>query len=108
MTGPMPYKIGFLLLPEFSYFGLNAAIQPLFLANWRAQRRIFEWSMLSLDGMPVTASNRTVTAVDGALQVNPPLRTLLVLASFEPKQHALDPRLRNAMRRAASFGIEVG
>jgi AraC family transcriptional regulator, carnitine catabolism transcriptional activator len=105
---PSPYKIGFLLLPEFSYFGLNAAIQPLFLANWRAQRRIFEWSTLSLDGMPVTASNRTVSAVDGALQVNPPLRTLLVLASFEPKQHALDTRLRNALRRAASFGIEVG
>jgi AraC family carnitine catabolism transcriptional activator len=105
---PAPYKIGFLLLPDFSYFGLNAAIQPLFLANWRAQRRIFEWSTLSLDGMPVTASNRTVTAVDGAIRVMPPLRTLLVLASFEPKQHAVDTRLRNALRRAASFGIEVG
>src|SRR6202167_604475 len=108
MTGPMPYKIGFLLLPDFSYFGLNAAIQPLFLANWRAQRRMFEWSTLSLDGMPVTASNRTLTAVDHAINAMPPLRTLLLLASFEPKQHAADTRLRSALRRAASFGVEIG
>jgi AraC family transcriptional regulator, carnitine catabolism transcriptional activator len=108
MTGPMPYKIGFLLLPDFSYFGLNAAIQPLFLANWRAQRRMFEWSTLSLNGMPVIASNRTLTAVDHAINAMPPLRTLLLLASFEPKQHAADTRLRSALRRAASFGIEVG
>jgi AraC family carnitine catabolism transcriptional activator len=108
VTDTSPYRIGFLLLPDFSFFGLNAAIQPLFLANWRAQRRMFEWSTLSLDGLPVTASNRTLTGVDGALEATPRLRTLLVLASFEPKQHSVEPRLRNALRRAASFGVEVG
>ncbi len=108
MIRPNPYKVGFLLLPDFSYFGLIAAVQPLFLANWRAQRSIFEWSTLSADGLPVPASNGAMISVDGAIGVGHQLQTLLVLACFDPKQHADDARVRSALRRAASFGIEIG
>ena len=108
MARTKPYKIGFLLLPDFSYFGFVAAIQPLFIANWRAQRTVFEWSTHSADGMPVRASNGALVSVNGAIGANHPFQTLLVLASFEPKVHAHDPRLRSALRRAASFGVEIG
>jgi AraC family transcriptional regulator, carnitine catabolism transcriptional activator len=108
MAGTNHYQVGFLLLPDFSYFGLVAAIQPLFLANWRAQRGLFKWSTLSVDGLPVTASNSAAIPVDGALGADSRVRTLLVLACFDPKQHTQDTRLRSALRRAASFGIEIG
>jgi AraC family carnitine catabolism transcriptional activator len=108
MAGTNHYRVGFLLLPDFSYFGLIAAIQPLFLANWRAQRSLFKWSTRSLDGLPVTASNSAAIPVDGALGADSRVRTLLVLACFDPKQHTQDTRLRSALRRAASFGIEIG
>jgi AraC family transcriptional regulator, carnitine catabolism transcriptional activator len=108
MAATNHYQIGFLLLPDFSYFGLIAAIQPLFLANWRAQRSLFKWSTMSLDGLPVTASNAAAIPVDGALGADSRVRTLLVLACFDPKQHTQDTRLRSALRRAASFGIEIG
>lgn len=108
MIRPNPYKIGFLLLPDFSYFGYVAAIQPLFLANWRAQRSLFEWQSLSADGLPVRASNGAVIPVDGAIGTDRRLRTLLVLACFDPKQHAADARLRSALRRTASIGVEIG
>jgi AraC family transcriptional regulator, carnitine catabolism transcriptional activator len=108
MPRTKPYKIGFLLVPDFSYFGFIAATQPLFLANWRAQRSVFEWSTHSTDGMPVRASNGALVSVDDSIGADHQFRTLLVLASFEPKMHADDTQLRSALRRAASFGVEIG
>jgi AraC family carnitine catabolism transcriptional activator len=103
-----PYRIGFLLLPEFSYFGLIAAVQPLFLANWRAQRTLFTWATFSADGAPVRASNGMSVAVDSALSGRQALDTLLVLACFDPKQHAGVTRVRKALLRAAAAGLELG
>src|ERR1700733_2865038 len=108
MTQSRPYKVGFLLLPEFSYFGFIAAVQPLFLANWRAQRARFSWSRMSLDGAPVRASNGSEVEVDGPLSARQQLHTLLVLACFDPKQHVGQLRLRRALRRAATAGTEIG
>jgi AraC family transcriptional regulator, carnitine catabolism transcriptional activator len=103
-----PYRIGFLLLPEFSYFGLIAAIQPLFLANWRAQRTLFTWLLISTDGAPVRASNGVATGVNASLSGRQALDSLFVLACFDPKQHAGIARVRKALLRAAAAGIEVG
>jgi AraC family carnitine catabolism transcriptional activator len=108
MSKTRQYKVGFLLLPEFSYFGLIAAVQPLFLANWRAQRPRFTWLRVSLDGSPVRASNGNEIEVDAALGARQQFHTLLVLACFDPKQHVGRPRLRSALRRAAAAGTEIG
>jgi AraC family carnitine catabolism transcriptional activator len=108
MSRLKPYKLGFLLLPDFSYFGLIAAIQPLFLANWRAQRQVFSWVTLSADGLPVRASNGSAIAVDTALSSRQQLQTLLVLACFDPKQHVSETRLRSALVRVAAGGVEMG
>jgi AraC family transcriptional regulator, carnitine catabolism transcriptional activator len=103
-----PYQVGFILLPEFSYFGLIAATQPLFLANWRAQHALFAWSALSCDGAPVRASNGTLTNVDAQVGTRRGFDTLLVLASFDPKRHAGNASLRYELIRAAARGIEIG
>lgn len=103
-----PYHIGFILLPEFSYFGLVAAVQPLFLANWRAQRALFAWTTLSGDGAPVVASNGMLVNVDARLGLRRKLDTLFVLASFDPKRHAEDAGLRYELIRAAARGAEIG
>jgi len=108
MNRTRPYRVGFLLLPEFSYFGLVAAVQPLFLANWRAQRTRFAWVRFSLDGAPVRASNGADVAVDAALGTRQQLDTLLVLACFDPKQHVGHTRLRAALLRSAAAGTEIG
>ena len=77
-------KLAFLLLPEFSHLGLAAAIEPLFIANWLAQERVFDWTLLSVDGKAVRASNGMATSVDGDLAAAPAAQTVFVLASFEP------------------------
>ena len=108
MSSLGPYRIGFLLLPDFSYFGLIAAVQPLFLANWRAQRPLFFWSTFSADGAPVRASNGSAVAVDAAIGTRLTLDSMFVLASFDPKQHAGVARVRKALLRAAASGVEIG
>ena len=108
MSKAKPYKVGFLLLRDFSYFGLVAALQPLFLANWRAQRALFSWVTLSVDGLPVRASNGSDIPVAAGVGARHQLQTLLVLACFEPKQHVGNAKLRSVLLRAAAAGVEIG
>src|SRR6202012_46156 len=60
-------RLGLLLLPEFSNLGWAGVPEPLFVANWLAQRMLFEWRTVSVDGKPVRASNGALLAVDGDL-----------------------------------------
>jgi len=100
-------KVAFLLLPEFSHLGLAAAIEPLFIANWLAQERVFEWKIISIDGNAVRASNGMTISVDGDLAAASAARTVFVLASFEPAQAARERSVRRWLKRLARFGVEL-
>lgn len=101
-------KIAFLVLPEFSNLGLAAAIEPLFVANWLVQKRLFEWVTVSLDGRPVAASAGNLVPVDGDLTRSEGSDTVFVLASFDAMQIARDARLGRWLRRQARAGVELG
>ncbi len=102
------HALGFVLLPEFSHLGLAAAIEPLFVANWLAQRPLYAWHTVSVDGSPVRASNGARIAVDGDLAAASGCATVFVLASFEPAQGARDRRLSRWLQRRARAGTELG
>jgi AraC family carnitine catabolism transcriptional activator len=101
-------RLAFVVVPDFSHLGLALAIEPLFIANWLAQRPLFHWKVLSLDGLSVAASNGMRLAVEGALSEVMDFECAIVLASFDVKRHAEDQRLIGWLRRAARFGIELG
>lgn len=107
MTTPS-HKLAFLILPDFSNLGLALAVEPLFVANWLAQKRLFQWSVLSVDGDPVRSSSGLPVAVDGALAEAGEPQTVVVVASFNVKQRAEDQRLVQWLRRMARFGAEMG
>ncbi len=100
-------RIGFLLLPEFSSLGLAAAIEPLFVANWLAQRPVFEWTTISIDGRPVRASNGTQATVDADLSAAD-FASVFVLASFEPLAAARHSEALRWLKRLARTGVELG
>jgi AraC family carnitine catabolism transcriptional activator len=100
-------KLAFLPLPEFSHFGLAAAIEPLFVANWLAQATLYSWKIISADGRPVRASNGVVTQVDGDLAAADGCETVFVLASFDIAA-ARPPAALSWLRRIARFGVEIG
>jgi len=101
-------KVAFLLLPEFSHLGIAAATEPLFVANWLAQRTIFDWKVVSVDGQPVRASNGRLVAVDGDIAAAGDCKTVFVLASFDPHRSVSERRVLSWLKRIAKFGVEIG
>jgi AraC family carnitine catabolism transcriptional activator len=103
-----PQDVAFLLLPAFSYLSLMAAVEPLFIANWLAGRRLYRWQVLSRDGRPVVASNGLRAPVDDGLAGARRPHAVFLLASFEPHEHTRDAKLAAWLRRAARYGAELG
>ncbi len=103
-----PCRIGILLLPGFSHLGLALVTEPLFIANWLAQRPVFRWTTLSADGLAVPASSGLSLAVDQPLSPATPFDIVLVVASFDPQAAAADARVAQWLRWAARSGAQVG
>ena len=100
-------KLALLLLPEFSNFGLAAVTEPLFIANWLAQRAAFEWRTISDDGNAVRASNGSIVPVDGDLTLAAGCASVFVLASFDPARTARSRALVRWLKRIARSGVEL-
>ena len=103
-----PRNIGLLLLPDFSYLGLGAAIEPLFVANWLAGEALYRWQTLSLDGKSVRASNGLGVPVTEGIAAGARFDALFVLASFDVKRQAADGGLKAWLRRVARHGATIG
>lgn len=50
-------KVGFLLLDHFTMIALASSIEPLRMANQLSADTLYNWSLISEDGQPVTASD---------------------------------------------------
>lgn len=104
------HRYGLLLVPGFSSLSVALVTEPLFIANWLAGRTLFQWTTFSVDGLAVRSSSGALLAVDEALsgEVQLPLDTVFVIASFEAPESAGDARLMNWLRRADRSGVRVG
>ena len=51
------FKVGFLLVPNFSMLAFASAIEPLRSANRMSERTLFEWIIATEDGNSVMVSN---------------------------------------------------
>ncbi|MFQ6573613.1 GlxA family transcriptional regulator [Pseudomonas sp. UM16] len=102
----MPELIQFLLLPGFSAMGFISAVEPLRVAN-RFSGALYRWSVLSLDGGPVQASNGMSVNADRVLGQEVGASLLLVVAGFEPLA-CFAPALQQALRRLDHEGVILG
>ncbi len=102
-----PQKIGFLLLPEFSMIAFTAAIEPLRSANRLSRKTLYQWSSLSLDGLPITASNGVTLTPDTALRNAHDCDVVFVCAGLQPQKHLSQP-LRNELRALSLRGKSLG
>ncbi|MGV2861125.1 GlxA family transcriptional regulator [Achromobacter sp. ESBL13] len=55
---PGQVHFGFLLLPNFSMIAFSGAVEVLRMANYVSRRELYRWSVMTLDGAAVHASNR--------------------------------------------------
>lgn len=95
-------------MPQYSFYGLGAILDPLFILNWLAQEERFAWRLLSVDGRPVPASNGLPLATETTLPSPDALDSVFVLASFETKTYTGDKRAKLWLRHCAAAGVELG
>lgn len=105
--GPLPESVGFLLLPRFSMMAFFAAVEPLRIANRISDRPLFDWTLISVDGEPVTASNGMTLLSDHSIHEVHHLPTLAVCSGFEPEAHLARP-LMGWLHRLDEAGCVLG
>lgn len=100
-------RIGFFLVPNFSFIAFSAALEPLRLANRVANNDLYGWNLYSLDGEPVTASNGVSVSVDGSYIDIDVLPTVIVCGGADIHNQS-NPKLIAKLRRMSSHGASLG
>jgi AraC family carnitine catabolism transcriptional activator len=101
----------FLLLPEFSFIGFAALVEPLRIAN-QYQSGAYQWRMVSSDGQPVTASNGIELHPQTRLADPSDASEVFAIASFNPLSHyspAIGRQLQQRVQQGTTLGaIDTG
>ncbi len=106
-TEEAEYKLGFLLVPEFSFLALVSAIEPLRIANRIIGKKIYSWTCFSEDGQPVRSSAELDFSVNGSITDIPTLSTLFVCSGMNIRSYCSTPMMA-ALRKAATRGASIG
>lgn len=102
-----PAHFGFLTLRQFSMIAFTNAIEPLRMANHLSQENIYRWSVYSVDGAPVPASNGLTVAQTERIDESDLPDILLVCGGLDV-QHVVDDVLLQLLRRIARKRIVIG
>lgn len=107
MPHPEPIKIGFLLIEDFSMICIATMINPFRSANRSLGYQAYDWTFVSHDGKPVSASDGFEAPV--ATSIATPLRFdyFFVCAGMEfspAYQSRLNAALRRQQEHCAVFG----
>lgn len=82
-TRVRPYRVGFLLIRNFTLMALSSAIEPLRMANQLSGTELYTWKLLSADGGTVTASDGIAIAPDVAITGKHDLDIVIVVGGVD-------------------------
>lgn len=105
--GDAPFRCGFLLVPNFTLIGFGSAVDPLRLTNMVAQRKLYEFVVLSEDGQAVRSSDGIRVLPDHSIHDAPPLDALLLIGPNPIPDSGIEFLLR-WLRRLAANGVALG
>jgi len=100
-------RFGFLTLPDYSMIALTSAVEPLRMANRLCRTEVYAWSLVSLDGKPVTASNGMSLSPTVALEQMGPVHVVFVCGGVDVRR-AVTRELLSALRRLAQRRVPLG
>ena len=99
--------VGFLLIPDFSFIAFASAVEPLRMANRMSGRELYRWTLFSVDGRPVRASNVIELPTECAMPTVRDCDLVLVCAGERVGDFA-DRLLLFCLRRLAREKIPLG
>jgi AraC family transcriptional regulator, glycine betaine-responsive activator len=103
----LPQHFAVIMAPEFTMMPVTSAIEPLRIANRLSEKTLYKWTMHSVDGQPVAASNGILAMVNGDLSAVPENATILICAGLNVQRHT-DKRLIAWLRKVARKGTDIG
>jgi len=86
-----PFRFAFLLVPNYSMIAVSTAIEPLRMANQVSNKKLYEWSVVTLDGNAVNASNGLLIQPDFSLDNSPSIDALFVCSGLKVSQAFSNP-----------------
>ena len=110
----MPHKemsqirhVGFLTLNNFSMIAFTNALEILRMANYLLGEPIYQWSVFSVDGKPVEASNGL--SVNKTMQLNyANMPDVLLVCGGVDIQHAVTPDVIKLLTQASKHNMWLG
>jgi AraC family transcriptional regulator, glycine betaine-responsive activator len=102
-----PQTVALVLLPEFTMMPVTSAVEPLRLANRFSEKDLYRWTMHSVDGQPVAASNNFLTMVQGDLETVPADAAIIICGGLNVQKHT-DKRVISWLRKVSRRGVDIG
>ena len=102
-----PLQIDFLLIKDFSMMAFTSAIEPLRLANRVAEKELYRWRIISLDGNSVEASNGAEILIKQSAATIENVKIIFVVSGVNVQMYE-DERLFAFLRRISRLGSVVG
>jgi transcriptional regulator GlxA family with amidase domain len=106
-TEAKPDHFGFLLVPNYSMLAFTSAVEPLRMANRASQKSLYKWTIYTLDGEPVKASNGLEIAPDQSVEKAGEMSKFFVCGGVDIAD-CWTKSLQFALRKIASRNITVG
>ncbi|MBB3062000.1 GlxA family transcriptional regulator [Microbulbifer rhizosphaerae] len=78
-----PYRVGFLLIQNFTLVALATSIEPLRMANQLSGTELYTWQLLSVDGETVVASDGISIAPDASIADKKPFDIVIVVGGVD-------------------------
>lgn len=98
---------GFFLYPEFAMMSFTSAVEPLRAANRLSGRRLYDWKIVSLDGLPIPSSSGIEVVPHASIDEVERIETLMVVAGLAAQNIAEKPLL-GWLRKLARRGTRLG
>jgi AraC family transcriptional regulator, glycine betaine-responsive activator len=101
------HRFGFLTVAGYSMIAFSNALEVCRMANYLCRKPVYSWRVMTVDGAPAPASNGLSLEPTSALSDAEAMDVLFVCGGVDVR-HAVDRRLKDALRRAARSGIALG
>ncbi|KAF1035245.1 MAG: HTH-type transcriptional regulator CdhR [Burkholderia lata] len=96
------------MLPSYSMIAFTNALEALRIANYVDRVEHYRWTVFSVDGIPVEASNGISIRPVQALEPSGDLPDVMIVCGGTHIRETVDARLRQALVALASRGIALG
>lgn len=83
VTATSPYRVGFLLINNFTLVALASAIEPLRMANQLSGTELYTWQLLAASDLPVKASDGISFTADRTISHEQNLDVVIVVGGVD-------------------------